>query len=306
MGTTADKLQAVLASKSDIKAALTEKDQSPTDVFSTYADLIRNIETSVFGNYVWRVYDVGSLELLGLTVGATEDAYPTAGSKDGRLYVRYFESIEELSWEQINEIAHSGYADTFLTLKDSKTVTLTTGEEIELEIIGFNHDTYTDGGTAPVSFFMKNCLNTTRAMNSSNTNSGGWDSSAMYTWLQGTFYEQLPEGLKALVKPVDKKSSVGSQSTTLETISAKIWQLAPAECFSSVSTSYAPAGEGTLYSVFTDNASRIKMVNGSATSWWLRSPYVSNSTYFCCVYSDGSLGNNGASISRGVAVGLCI
>lgn len=43
---TADKLNKILETKSDIKQALIDKGQNPTDVFSSYADDIRAIETS--------------------------------------------------------------------------------------------------------------------------------------------------------------------------------------------------------------------------------------------------------------------
>lgn len=42
---TADKLNALVQTKADIKQALIDKGQNPTDVFSTYADDIRAIET---------------------------------------------------------------------------------------------------------------------------------------------------------------------------------------------------------------------------------------------------------------------
>ena len=45
MGTVAEKLNKVLRTKADIKAAITEKGQNVGDVFSTYADKIRAIET---------------------------------------------------------------------------------------------------------------------------------------------------------------------------------------------------------------------------------------------------------------------
>lgn len=45
MGTTADKLNLLLNSKKDIKAALTEMGRAPSDVFSTYADEIRAIQS---------------------------------------------------------------------------------------------------------------------------------------------------------------------------------------------------------------------------------------------------------------------
>lgn len=47
MSTTAEKLTLLLNTKADIKAALVEKGQNVGDVFSTYADKIRAIETSV-------------------------------------------------------------------------------------------------------------------------------------------------------------------------------------------------------------------------------------------------------------------
>ena len=45
MGTVAEKLNKVLKTKADIKAAIIEKGQNAGDVFSTYADKIRAIET---------------------------------------------------------------------------------------------------------------------------------------------------------------------------------------------------------------------------------------------------------------------
>ena len=45
MSTTADKLNLLLNSKKDIKAALVEKGLEVSDVFSTYADMIRAIQT---------------------------------------------------------------------------------------------------------------------------------------------------------------------------------------------------------------------------------------------------------------------
>lgn len=45
MGTTAEKLAHAKAVKADLKAALTEKGQNPGDVFDTYPDLVRAIET---------------------------------------------------------------------------------------------------------------------------------------------------------------------------------------------------------------------------------------------------------------------
>lgn len=42
-GTTTDKLERLMQTKADIKAALIEKGQSPGDVFSEYANMVRAI-----------------------------------------------------------------------------------------------------------------------------------------------------------------------------------------------------------------------------------------------------------------------
>lgn len=58
---TADKLNALVQTKADIKQALIDKGQNPSDVFSTYADDIRAIETSSSGG----VFDFASLGYTG-------------------------------------------------------------------------------------------------------------------------------------------------------------------------------------------------------------------------------------------------
>lgn len=45
MGTTSEKLTKLLGTKAEIKAALAEKGQPAGDVFSTYPDKIRAIQT---------------------------------------------------------------------------------------------------------------------------------------------------------------------------------------------------------------------------------------------------------------------
>ena len=40
--------------------------------------------------------------------------------------------------------------------------------------------------------------------------------------------------------------------------------------------------------------------------WWLRSPYVSNATYFCFVNTNGNANNYYATHSYGLALGFSI
>nr|DAG69744.1 MAG TPA: Ig-like domain protein [Caudoviricetes sp.] len=214
------------------------------------------------------------------------------------------------TWAEIKAAVQAGMGGLDLSeywaVGDTKSVTLTTNEVIELQIAGFNHDTYSDGVTAPVTFVMKDCLGTTSVMNSSNNNTGGYPASAMKIWVEGHIYDRLPSDLKALVAPVKKKCyTTYNLASSLTEANYNVWLLAEAEVFDSVSYTVSN-GEGTKYPIFTDDASRVKKVNGSANNWWLRSAGSRGSTGVVFVYSDGSVGNGIASNDRGVAVGLCI
>ena len=209
-------------------------------------------------------------------------------------------------WDTIAAISESGQASNVWNIGDEKDITVG-NETITLQIYDFNHDDLSTSGKAGITFGLKNLMASTKAMNSSNTNSGGFTGSAMYTWLQGDLYNSLPSDLKSVIKEVKKKTSAGSQSTTINTNSMKIFLFSEAECFGA--TTYSVSGEGTQYPIFTDAASRIKKLSngsGSAYSWWERSPSTSNSTSFCAAGNDGSADSGSASSTRGVCFGFCI
>ncbi len=151
-------------------------------------------------------------------------------------FIASFDSklLEDYSWEEIAMISESGLASQYFSVGDEITITLSTEEEVTFVILGFNHDDLSDGtGKAGITFGMKNLLATTYAMNSSNTNDGGWDASLMRTNTMATLLTQLPNDLQSMIKAVDKKTNNGS--TSIVTSSDKLWLLSLAEVFSKVS-----------------------------------------------------------------------
>ena len=96
---------------------------------------------------------------------------------------------------------------------------------------------------------------------------------------------------------------MGGASSTIETVSDKLFLLSEVEIFGS--TSYSAAGEGTQYDYYKAGNSKVKKRNGSAANWWERSPYASISTYFCLVDSVGGANSSYASDAIGVAFGFC-
>lgn len=146
-------------------------------------------------------------------------------------------------------------------------------------------------------------------MNSTSTNSGGWKNCARRTWCNNVFFSALPSVWQSMVKTVNKKASVGSNQSTIETVQDKIFLAAEIEIFGS--RSYSVDGEGTQYQYYKNAiANRYKMPKWSSSyvsnRYWERSPRSGYTSGFCAVNADGSAGYGSASNAYGVAPCLCI
>lgn len=223
--------------------------------------------------------------------------------------------LNDLPWSRIISVSESGIAEEVFSLHDTKEIELTTGEKIEVEIVGFNHDVLASDGeeTAGITFGTKDCLAQAYRMNPQNTNVGGWKESEMRTvHVREHFYDVLPDELKAAIKQVIKKTSAGNKSTTIETTADDVWLFSLSEMGGkSLSTPYSQ--EGTAYPAFDSEASRVKHKGkgGTAIYYWLRSAYAGNTAYFKQVHSSGyisagSYNGTADSTGYGVAVGFCV
>ncbi len=224
----------------------------------------------------------------------------------GIVYVYPFtigDNLNDTDWADIDICGRLGMAQQFFKVGDSKTVNIG-GTNYEVQIIGFNHDDKVSGGKAAYSFQLVDCLNQTQQMNTSNTNTGGWNGSAMRGRMS-TYKSQLPAALRNVIKTVKKKSGTGggSSSGTQQT-NDDLFLLSEIEIFGT--TTYSVAGEGTQYEWYKAGNSRIKKVNGSADYWWERSPRSGNTSHFCCVNSSGGANASAANASFGVSFGFCV
>ena len=222
-------------------------------------------------------------------------------------------SFSKASWGQIAALSEGGSASKYFSVGDEKTIELTTGEEITLVILGFNHDDLASGGKAGITIGMKSLLATRYRMNSSNTNAGGWNNSEMRTTTMQTLLAQLPSDLRNSIKQVNKKATAGGASTTITTSSDKLFLFSEVEIDGTTTAGYADEGEQYEYwKTIKDGtiaADRIKYLSnggGSAGNWWLRSPHVSSSYYFRCVTSTGGVYYGNAGNSYGVSFGFCV
>ena len=139
-----------------------------------------------------------------------------------------------------------------------------------------------------------------RQMNSTDTNVGGWKDSAMRTYANGAFFNNLPEDLRNVI--IETKVVSGHGSTTGETnfpstdkiyllSSHEVWEDGTSNQVSSKDTAWDKTRQLDYYKnlgVTTDSYSgAIKKYNNSNSEWWLRATYYSIDSRFLTVTDEG-------------------
>ena len=165
------------------------------------------------------------------------------------------------------------------------------------------------------TWLLRKDIHSNRQWTTSNVNK--YESSAINTWLNGDFFNTLGSAEQAAIKQVKipyrkNGGSGGTDQSGANGLSAKIFLLSGYEVGWTTSNnpyfpqdgaklSYFESGTGT-----SANNKRIANLNGSATYWWLRSPYTPSSYYVWNVDSDGDHNNDDASLSYGVRPALIL
>ena len=212
----------------------------------------------------------------------------------------------------------------YWTVGDTRTVTLPAmtasgvgeshvSQDVEYVIL---HDFTKDGalgGIQPASgsigflIGQKDCLKEGGYMNSTNTNSGSWNSSARRTWCNNTYYNALPTYFKNNAVNMSIITAATYNGSSNQTTTDKVALFAEGEIFDARSQSNQTEYNAlTQVQYYKTAANRIKKLNGSANAWWERSPYYSYATAFCLVNNNGSANYAGASYTHGLAPFFCI
>ena len=154
-------------------------------------------------------------------------------------------------------------------------------------------------------------------MNTTNTNSGGWEASRMRKTvlgnsntpdvpLEGSLIAVLPEDLLAVMKPVTKWTQ---NSSILSATTDYTFLMAEFEIFGA--RTYANSAEQSKqaqYDYFKAGNPKVFHKHSATTTAvdaWLRSPYASTSIHFCFVDTSDTANYYVAGYSRGVAPGFC-
>lgn len=197
------------------------------------------------------------------------------------------------------------------------------GSTIKLKVNGSAKDFIVVHQGKPSSVYDDSCNGTwllmkdiyeSRQWHSSNTND--YANSTIHSYLNSTFLAMFDSNIQKAIKQVKLPYRKGSGTSTTVTsgsngLSAKIFLLSATETSFSFS-SYMPSGEGAELAYFkgcADNSSdskRVAYLNGSATYWWLRSPYCNLFSYALYVCSVGDWRSNYCSRSCGIRPALIL
>lgn len=255
-------------------------------------------------------------------------------------------TLNDNSWATIKSVSDAGQGANYWAVGDTKRITLNgkvgaytfSNFNVDVFILGFNHNSSKEGSNR-IHFQIGKVSGKAVAlcdsqyngsgssamfhMNSSDSNSGGWNGSYMRKTLLGnsntpdstlenSLMAALPSDLLAVMKTVTKytdNTGGGSNSSGNVTATADyLFLLAEFEVFGTRywANQYEQNSQ-KQYDYYKAGNSRVAY-NHSAVStavwWWLRSANYNNSNNFCDVNTDGSYNNNNANYSAGLRPGF--
>lgn len=209
------------------------------------------------------------------------------------------------TWAQIQAKCQS--ADwSGIRIGDYKKLVLTDSTTMIMEVAGIDtYYGYASNNKHNIDFISRDCLPGAYQINPTNTNSGGWLASTLYTTLNSTIYNTLPSDVKSVIglKRMLLENKVGTDSTSWAWHDeAKLWLPAELEVFGCQSWSEIGYGTGNFkqYPIFAGSERHIIK---SSSSWWTLSPMRASSSNFCIVIRYGNADSLNASDS--LSVPLC-
>ena len=179
-------------------------------------------------------------------------------------------------------------------------------QSVEYVLSDPGHFTLANGKKCNFTVIQKDCLKEKGFMNTSGTNSGGWEAAPRRTWCNTTYRNALPAALRPIFKQFEVTTANGTGSNA--TVSTDYFSLfSEKEVFGSTTYANSTAESANArLDYFKTPLNRVKKVNGCVDWWWERSPSSSNSNYFCDVRSGGSAGSYHAGYDYGLAPFGCI
>ena len=293
------------------------------------------------------VRDISDLKVgVSGAVRAVSEGYAGVGGAVKKIWP-VIGTLNDYTWDEISEISSSGEAASMFKVGDRKEIVLdgTVGElafnnyHTYAFIIGFDHNAELEGehrihfqlaktalsGGTDICFtdssYNRPSSSAAFRMNTSNTNSGGWEDSYMRNSICGTsktstsgrFMGAIPSALRNALKSVTKYTDNTGNSSSSGAVTATtdyFFLLAEYEVFGNITYSNTyEANYQQQYAYYSAGNSKVKYrynSTGSAARWWLRSPYADTPSAFVRMQTGGDAGLGVAYFSLGFAPCFCV
>ena len=212
---------------------------------------------------------------------------------------------------------------------EANEITLTDGTTAELRVADIYTDDMADGGKAGITFLLSGS-SLTHAMNTTATDQGGWESSALRSWLSSDAMDLLPDELATYIVSVEKMTNNTGYTVNTAAVTStedSLWIPSFVEVYGTVNWNWESSytsnyntilgSEGTQYAVFSESgvtggfgtASEVEAKSGigtDANTWWTRTSSPSSSDHFRAVSTvSGPYAVDNATQELGVVVGFC-
>lgn len=254
------------------------------------------------GSCTLTLYEPGEWSVSASLNNVTKTQTVNIGTQSMKLpLIELADAFAANSWETIIAACQSGNVPDSWAVGDSKPMAIN-GTNYQIDIIGKNHDVYTDGsGTAPLTFQLHDCYSEAKQMYDTNLSGLGWKNTDMRLTYLPAILALMPAEVKNGIHAVNKKTSEGGNSTTIETVSDTLFLLSEVEVFGTNHSSVP--GEGIQYDYYKAGNPKIKKREGVDEFWWERSS--DSGGMFCRVRDNGQAGASNASSSLGVSFAFC-
>ncbi len=217
-------------------------------------------------------------------------------------------SLNDASWEEIRAVSDAGLAAEYWAAGDRKAVTLDgtvggikfTGQTYYCHILGIDHNTALEGGGRIHFMFGSAALSGgaditfSSLQMSAKSNVGGWKDSDMRKLYCEAFRSALPPELQAVLKTVEKYTNNtggayppdGCVTATTDTVFIP----SEFEVFGARTSAFTGEQEFQAQYDYFKSGGKVRYRHnaaGTASHWYLRSPYDRNASSYCCVTSAG-------------------
>lgn len=202
-------------------------------------------------------------------------------------------NLEDCSWHMIHQLVQADTFKNYYKVGDTKSVTLSTGEVVYMQVASINDGSGDAGAWYPkgtVDFISKDCLQTRYQVNPSNTNAGGWGSCVLRNQLNTGILNSLPIEVTNVIK--EKTHSYGLYGGTFSQTTDKLWLPTILELGqTSINAVIADRqNENIMYPLFLSKDLCIKRQgnNGSTIIWWTSSSITNGVDSFIAIGTDGT------------------